>query len=151
MAEHASRRIRWRVVAGAVMGLLAQMPPASAASGDLDTSFNGTGRRITTLGPAGSFAEAHVVVLQGRKILAAGSVGPSDFTDADMAFARYTRGGKLDTTFSGDGKLRLDLDGEYDDAWGLAALSNGKILAAGTSEKADRGRAGMRSSRSSNP
>jgi len=133
------------------MGLLAQMPPASAASGDLDTSFNGTGRRITTLGPAGSFAEAHVVVLQGRKILAAGSVGPSDFTDADMAFARYTRGGKLDTTFSGDGKLRLDLDGEYDDAWGLAALSNGKILAAGTSEKADRGRAGMRSSRSSNP
>jgi uncharacterized delta-60 repeat protein len=143
MAARVSRPVRWVAVVSAVAGVFVGIPPASAAPGDLDKPFNGTGQRITTLGPNGSFAEAHVVIHQGEKILVAGSVGPSDFHTADMAFARYTRRGRLDRTFSGDGKLRLDFDGEYNDVWGLAALPNGKILAAGTSEKADKGRFGV--------
>jgi uncharacterized delta-60 repeat protein len=121
-------------VACVLAGTFALAPPALAAPGDLDHTFNGSGQRITTLGPAGSFAEAHAVVMQGRKIVAAGLVGPSDFTDGDFAIVRYTRGGKLDTTFSGDGKLVQDVDGEFDQLNALAALSNGKLLAVGSSQ-----------------
>jgi uncharacterized delta-60 repeat protein len=133
MAGHVSRSLRCLAVAGAVASVFAGMPPALAAPGNLDHSFNGSGQRITTLGPTGSFAEAHAVAVRDGRIVAVGSVGPSDFTDADMAVARYTSDGHLDTTFSGDGKLRLDIGGEYDDLWGVAVLPSGKILAAGSS------------------
>ena len=132
MAARPSRRVRTLTV-GFVLAGFAVAPSALAAPGDLDHTFNGSGQRITTLGPGGTFAEAHDVAMQAQKIVVAGVVGPSDFTDGDMAIVRYTRGGNLDTTFSGDGKFVLDVGGEFDDLWGLAALSNGKLLAAGTS------------------
>jgi len=133
MAAHSSRPVRWLAVACAVGAVFAGMPSAIAAPGDLDHSFNGTGQRSTVLGPSGTFDEAHAVVMQGQKIVAAGVTGPSDFTDGDMAIVRYTRGGKLDTTFSGDGKFVLDVGGEFDDLWDVAALANGRLLAVGTS------------------
>src|SRR5262249_49796497 len=49
--------------------------------------------------------------------------------------ARYTRGGKPDTTFGGgDGIVRLDFLGGYDDAWGINRMANGKYVVAGYAE-----------------
>jgi uncharacterized delta-60 repeat protein len=55
----------------------------------------------------------------------------SSDTNKDFAAARLTAGGKLDTTFDGDGKTTFDLSGVQDTLRGVALQSDGKILLSG--------------------
>ena len=96
-------------------------------NGTRDSSFSNDGQLQTKFG-----AEAHgldVAVQADGRVVVAGSVGA--FKHSDFALARYTSSGKLDTTFSGDGKRRMDFSGGADEALGLVIQPNGRIVAAG--------------------
>lgn len=58
--------------------------------------------------------EIHDLARSGRKILAAGEAGGA------ASFARYLADGRLDRTFGGDGKVKVE---PFDDRWGYAAKS----------------------------
>jgi uncharacterized delta-60 repeat protein len=96
--------------------------------GALDTRFSGDGKLRT------SFAQTDIAFDVGfqadGKIVAAGSVGGR--TGTDFALARYTSRGRLDATFSTDGKQRTDFTGGVDEAHGLVIQANGRIVLAGS-------------------
>jgi uncharacterized delta-60 repeat protein len=98
------------------------------ASGDLDTSFDGNGRKAVSFGGAD---EAHVVLAQpdGRIVVAGGGGSPHAF-----CVARLRTNGRLDTTFGSGGKRRISFGGERDAAFGGALQPDGKIVLVGDSD-----------------
>src|SRR5205823_2764644 len=72
-----------------------------------------------------SFAYAVAVTPTG-KIVACGWTGP--FLSANTAVARYQATGRLDPTFSGDGKVVTRLSSGDDGCNALALRTGGKIL-----------------------
>src|SRR3989442_511852 len=100
-----------------------------AGPGDLDTTFNGTGKVITDF--AGANDQAGSVALQSDgKIVVAGSSDPGG--NSDFALVRYNADGSLDTTFGGTGKVTTDFGGT-DGVQSVAIESDGKIVVAGYS------------------
>ncbi|WP_273703716.1 calcium-binding protein [Candidatus Accumulibacter vicinus] len=98
--------------------------------GTLDTSFNGSGKVMTSIGYETQSLNAVKVQADG-KILAAGyamSQGPG----YDLVLLRYNTNGSLDTTFAQDGVAVYD-GGASDIANALAIQSDGKILVVGSS------------------
>jgi uncharacterized delta-60 repeat protein len=93
------------------------------SDGSPDGSFSGNGEVLTDFG-ADSGAN-NVAVQPDGKIVAAG------FAGGDFALVRYTRRGRLDATFSGDGKKRTDFSDGNDQARALALQDNGRIVVAG--------------------
>ena len=99
---------------------------AQAAPGDLDPTFSSDGKQTTDFG-GNELATA--MALQGDgKIVVVGYTGGAD---SDFALARFSPNGKLDTSFSGDGKQVTDLGGTADRAQGVALQGNGKIVVVG--------------------
>jgi uncharacterized delta-60 repeat protein len=97
-------------------------------NGTLDTSFGTGGTVITDFGVSAD--EAHALVLQGGRLVAAGSTS-SEFP-ADFALARYNPDGTLDTSFGTGGKVTTDFGaGQVEGAYALAAQADGKLVAAG--------------------
>jgi uncharacterized delta-60 repeat protein len=95
--------------------------------GSLDTSFGSRGKVLTSIGSGA--AVTYGVALQGDgKIVVSGSaLGNS----GDFAIARYTAGGRLDTTFGSGGTVLTDFAGHADQAFGVAIQGDGKIVAVG--------------------
>ena len=92
------------------------------ADGSLDTTFGDEGRVTTDFD--GRYDEGLALALQrDGKIVAAGS------STGSVSVARYLPDGSLDRSFSGDGRLLLDLGVEAR-ARGLAIQGNGKIVVA---------------------
>jgi uncharacterized delta-60 repeat protein len=106
-------------------------PSALAAPGDLDTSFSGDGKVRTNFTAVADYASGVAIQADG-KIVAAGYASFGYPTDARFALARYNRNGTLDTTFSGDGKVRTDFSAGDDWARAVAIQADGKIVAVGT-------------------
>ena len=99
------------------------------ADGSLDTSFGGgTGMVVTAVGVDSNFAKS-VTLLDGGKILVAGTVYTG--FNPDIFLARYNSDGTLDTSFDSDGIAKSGL-GLSDEGFSMAVLSDGKILVAGT-------------------
>lgn len=98
--------------------------------GSLDTTFSGDGRLTTNFGGRD---EAHDIAVQSDgKIVVAGKKCNADLSICDLAVARYKKGGALDITFSGDGKVVTNFPGgDNGSNGGLALLPNGKIVVAG--------------------
>jgi uncharacterized delta-60 repeat protein len=102
--------------------------------GSLDTSFAGDGTVTTDFNTSDDRGWAVAIQSDGKIVVAgqtfvARSVGGSDL---DFALVRYNSDGSLDTGFSGDGKVNVDLGGtETDAALDVAIQSDGKIVAAG--------------------
>jgi uncharacterized delta-60 repeat protein len=96
---------------------------AHAAAGDLDRSFGGDGRVTTAFG---DFGEAHAMAIdsQGR-IVAAGIADNGLF-----ALARYRPNGRLDTSFSRNGK-KVTSFGHFAQANSVAIDPQGRIVAGG--------------------
>src|SRR6187551_742901 len=110
----------------ALLGLatLTLAVPAHAASGALDTSFDGDGRFSFGLGnPAEEGASGMAVDPSGRLIVGEGMFG------SNMAVARVLGGGGLDPTFAG-GVAQLT-DGNPRSTNTVAVQPDGKVLAAG--------------------
>ena len=93
------------------------------ATGAIDTGFGTLGKTGIDFG---TNSRARDVKLSGDKIVVVGSAG--EFTTNDMAVARLTSSGQLDTTFSSDGKIAYDFEGLTDYAWDAAVRLDGRIL-----------------------
>jgi hypothetical protein len=71
---------------------------ARADPGDLDPSFSGNGKVVTTLARS-DFGEAVAVQANGKIVVAASASGR-------FAVVRYTARGRLDSTFGNNGTVR---------------------------------------------
>ena len=94
-------------------------------NGTLDTSFGSDGRVTTNFSASADDFASGVVIQADGKIVAAGH------TSDRFALARYNSDGKLDLTFSGDGKMTTNFSSAFDAALGIAVQADGKLVAAG--------------------
>src|SRR6185369_4103592 len=100
-------------------------------NGSLDTSFNGTGKVTTAIGPGDDWAEALVLQPDGKLVVAGYSWNGSDY---DLALVRYDSNGSLDPSFNGTGKVITAIGPGGDGADALALQADGKLVAAGFSQ-----------------
>lgn len=103
-------------------------------TGALDPSFGTGGTTTINFATAGQPDVANAIALDASgNIYACGScrTGGTPFTN-DIAIAKLTPAGALDPTFSGDGKLLIDLTAnQWDYAYGIAVRTDGKIVVTG--------------------
>jgi uncharacterized delta-60 repeat protein len=99
------------------------------ASGDLDTSFDGNGKKAISFGGTDV---AHVVLARpdGRIVVAGGGGAAT----SSFCVARLRANGRLDTTFGSGGKRRIGFGGEQESAFGGALQPDGKIVLVGDSD-----------------
>lgn len=105
---------------------------ALSAPGDLDLTFNGTGKATINFGDQ---SDARAIAIQAdNKIVVAGRTFSSANNEGGFAIARYNTDGLLDTTFDDDGKV-ITLSGStaIGAVQALAIQTDGRILAAGSS------------------
>jgi uncharacterized delta-60 repeat protein len=106
------------------------IPSASAAVGDLDTSFSGDGIVRTHLGSSYDYAESIALQRDGKIVTAGYFFNGNDY---DFSLVRYNTDGTLDLTFSGDGKVTTSIGIVDDFATSVAIQGDGKIVVAGFS------------------
>jgi uncharacterized delta-60 repeat protein len=99
-----------------------------ANPGDLDTSFDGNGKKAINFGGTDA---ARVVLVQpnGRIVVAGGGAAAGSF-----CVARLRTNGALDTTFGSGGKRVIDFGGDDESVYGAALQPDGKIVLAGASD-----------------
>lgn len=102
------------------------------AAGDLDPSFNGTGKLTTDFGAFGDIAQSVAIQADGKIVVAGRSNSPNNGF-YDFALARYNTNGSLDTSFSGDGKLTTPIGTGDDFGYAVAIQADGKIIVVGSS------------------
>lgn len=97
--------------------------------GSLDSSFSDDGIQKTIFYGFGEWAFG-LGIQADQKIVLAGTAGTNSYIAT--ALLRYTTGGTLDTSFSGDGKVvDLVLSNDSDLAYALEIQNDGKIVVAG--------------------
>lgn len=110
-----------------------QMIARFNADGTLDTSFGTGGFTLTDYATSDDDRTYDMALMDDGRIV---TVGAADWDSSDdSTVTRYLANGALDTSFSGDGKLRFDADisgADVDDAEKVAVSSNGKITVAGS-------------------
>ena len=116
-------------------GLVARFTTA----GVLDTTFSGDGKICQDHGGSTEIYRDLVIQADG-KIFAAGNTNNTG-NGADVAAARFTTAGALDTSFSGDGLAQYnggsDGGGNWEEyGWSVTQAANGNMLIAGTVEQA---------------
>jgi uncharacterized delta-60 repeat protein len=99
-------------------------------NGTLDTSFNGTGKVTTAIGPVGDYATALKLRSDGKLVAAGCSYNG---LNNDFAVARYNPNGSLDTSFNGTGKITTAIGSGNECVSALALQPDGKIVAVGRS------------------
>ena len=101
-------------------------------NGSLDTSFDGDGRKITSLGGYSDFGASAVAIQSDGRIVVAGDrgIGPG-YSPTDFALVRYDPDGSLDTTFSDDGIVTTSLNSYGENFTNVAVQPDGKIVGVG--------------------
>jgi len=98
--------------------------------GTPDTSFDGDG--IATIDFVGGYDYVNALAIQADgKILVVGASSSDqsvETSSSDSALVRLNPNGSLDTSFDGDGKLRIPLSNYFDNTTGVAIQADGKIL-----------------------
>ncbi len=99
------------------------------STGELDTSFNATGKVTAAVGIADDFGQS-VTVQNDGKILVTGYsfIGNNNA----ITLVRFTSTGQFDTSFNGSGKVSADISAD-DRGHSIAVQSDGKIIVAGSS------------------
>ena len=98
-------------------------------NGGIDETLSGDGKQTTDFIGGDS---AHGVALQADgRIIAAGTAQSGSAGSANFGVARYTAGGALDSTFSGNGRAMTDFAGGSDAGLSVALQPNGAIVVAG--------------------
>jgi len=82
------------------------------ANGNLDTTFNGTGKKVFSVIPGAWSYARDVKVLSNGKIVVSGATANGSLSD--FAVVRLNSGGGFDSTFSGDGKVTVGFE-SYDE------------------------------------
>src|SRR5215471_678940 len=101
--------------------------------GSLDSTF---GTRGTVI--AGNFIAARAIALQDNGKIIVGGLGSNQKGDGDFALARYLANGNVDTSFGNGGIITTSFLGS-DDAFALALLPDGRIVAAGATYSPEAG------------
>ena len=96
----------------------------------LDTTFDGDGVVTTAFGTTRDYG-IDVAMQADGKLLVAGVSG--EWPSYKYALARYNTDGSLDTSFSEDGKVAIDLGASVDYGNSIAVQADGKILVGGAS------------------
>ncbi len=99
-------------------------------TGGLDTTFDTDGKATQGFNALSNDFARSVAIQSDGKIVVGGYL---DNGVTDVALARFTTTGALDTTFDGDGLFTTSLSPSNDAAFALSLQSDGKILAAGYS------------------
>ena len=146
MFEQPSRT--WQVALALVIAALVTLAAvAIPANGSLDATFAHHGRQMTDFHRLADAGE-DVAVLPDKRFVVVGSASTAFDGDPDygeeFAIARYRPNGRLDRSFSGDGKRTVNFNGGSRDesATAVRVQPNGKIVVAGTSFQGDRTRGG---------
>lgn len=109
------------------------LPAAASNPGDLDTTFNGTGK-VTTDFSGGNDIIQSVAIQSDGKIVVGGVSYPTPGVGT-FALARYNTNGSPDTTFNGTGKVTTSFGAGVASIWSLAIYKTGanagKIVAVG--------------------
>lgn len=103
--------------------------------GSLDAAFGTGGIVYANLSVVGQPDAAYTLTTDAAgNIYACGSTrtGATPMTN-DLAIIKLTPSGAFDPSFSGDGKLLLDLGGSWDFGYGIAVKADGKIIIGGYS------------------
>ena len=101
--------------------------------GRLDPSFSRDGRATVDFGYGNDVAYAVAHQSRGRIVVAGQGTRNRYRSEDDFAFARFTRNGRLDRSFSGDGRRTVNFGGRrFDAAYGLAVKGR-SIVATGSS------------------
>jgi uncharacterized delta-60 repeat protein len=109
--------------------------------GSLDETFGGGDGRVSTFLPERELGRALAVIVQpdGRILVGGRSFGEGDY--ARFLVARYLPGGTLDGSFSGDGVVEHFVQPYYCTIHSLALQPDGKIVAAGWTDREGAGNA----------
>jgi uncharacterized delta-60 repeat protein len=99
--------------------------------GNLDKSFNGTGKIITAVGDGDCKAEGLALQSDGKIVVAGYSFNPIGKNRAEFTVLRYNVDGTLDTGFGESGKVTTDIGRNSDSANSVAMQGDGKIVVAG--------------------
>ena len=97
------------------------------ANGILDTTFSGDGKVLTGFGTGISAGSNDVRIQSNGKIVVAGIAG------GDFALVRYNANGTLDTTFSTNGRVRVNFGGD-EDGQKLVVQSDGRYVMSGSTQ-----------------
>ncbi len=101
----------------------------AAPPGTLDPNFSGDGVALADFNPLDASALAVLQQTDG-KVVSAGYSAPVGSPDSTLVLARYNTNGALDTSFSGDGVMQVNMaDGIL--AAAVNQLSNGKLVTVG--------------------
>ncbi|MHA3775569.1 DUF7453 family protein [Verrucomicrobiota bacterium sgz303538] len=103
--------------------------PLHAAPGDLDTSFNGTGKVTTSIRSSNDEGYSMAVQADGKIVVAGRSYNGSNY---DFAVVRYNANGTLDTTFNNTGKVITPIGSGNADGYCVVVQADGKIVVAGS-------------------
>jgi uncharacterized delta-60 repeat protein len=109
------------------------------ADGSLDDTFGNGGFAIFDAGTESDAAEDIAIQADG-KILLGGYVFSQSTTFDDFALVRLNTDGTPDNTFGTNGIVITDIDGRWDNAFGLAIQDDGKILLGGDGYISDKRR-----------
>ncbi|MDT8396820.1 MAG: PKD domain-containing protein [bacterium] len=110
---------------------------ADPATGILDTSFDGDGKRIDAVGTGADELQEIVVQPDGRIVAVGVSDSGAQAHSYDLALVRYLRNGALDASFGTGGKVRKTLGltrSQVARETAVALQRDGKIIAASTAQ-----------------
>jgi uncharacterized delta-60 repeat protein len=104
-------------------------------TGQLDTTFGGTGIVVTPVGARNDYANALAVKADpgGYVLVAGASTDTAGWSDYDFSMVRYDLLGGLDPSFGSGGTVKTDLRGGQDWGAAVAVQPDGKIVMAGGS------------------
>ncbi|TKK68952.1 T9SS type A sorting domain-containing protein [Ilyomonas limi] len=101
------------------------------SNGVLDSSFGKNGKATTDINGS-SYDQADAIVLQGDKIIVAGSTYTFAHFAYEVTLARYTTDGVLDASFGVNGIVVTNLNKSTDDQTTSMVLQRGKIIVTGS-------------------
>jgi uncharacterized delta-60 repeat protein len=106
--------------------------------GSLDTSFGSGGRATTDVASGSNDTGNGVVVLADGRVVVAGITSPASGSTA-FAVVRYTAAGAVDPTFGSGGRATASFGNPINNAFDIAAQTDGKLIVAGGTADFSRG------------
>jgi uncharacterized delta-60 repeat protein len=108
-------------------------------NGTLNPAFADQGVRVTLFRGLSEISQI-AIDRRGRIVAVGYSAENANYRDASFAIARYTPNGRLDHSFSGDGKLILHVGSGNSQARAVQIDGAGRILVGGIASKGGKGR-----------
>lgn len=115
------------------IALLISISKLYAQDGQLDLSFNTTGKVISNFGAYNASLSAVQTTNAGKIIVAGSLASSSSFSSYDFFVAQFNSDGSPDLSFGTNGKTTIDFSANYDAVSSMCIQADGKILVTGRS------------------